>query len=114
MKADLVMGELPSEPVKVAVRVRPLNEYERSLSAVQCVKTEGDSRLRMFHADNSFRDDRLFTFDNVFGGQASHADLHRELGIPLVEATMAGCDACLFAYGMTGSGTCLFAHIRCI
>jgi hypothetical protein len=61
-------------------------------------------QVRVFHSENSFRDDRIFTFDNVYGSGSTHMDLHQDLGKPLVEALLQGSDACLFAYGMTGSG----------
>jgi hypothetical protein len=100
---------LDSEPVKVAVRVRPLSEHEKSLSAVKCLQVEGDARIRAFHAENSFKDDRIFNFDHVFGMNSRKEDLHRDLGQPLVEAALEGCDACLFAYG---TAPCTCSHSR--
>jgi hypothetical protein len=102
---------LENEPVKVAVRVRPLSDHEKSLSAIQSLKVEGDSRLRAFHAENSFKDDRIFTFDHVFGTNSRREDLHRDVGSPLVEAVLQGCDACLFAYGALRFPTRVFVDL---
>eukprot|EP00240_Pyramimonas_obovata_P013764 CAMPEP_0118938538 /NCGR_PEP_ID=MMETSP1169-20130426/26260_1 /TAXON_ID=36882 /ORGANISM="Pyramimonas obovata, Strain CCMP722" /LENGTH=226 /DNA_ID=CAMNT_0006882505 /DNA_START=215 /DNA_END=891 /DNA_ORIENTATION=- len=44
-----------------------------------------------------------FNVDKVYGDNAANAHIFQEVR-PLVQSAMAGLDACVFAYGATGSG----------
>ncbi|XP_067682675.1 uncharacterized protein [Haliotis asinina] len=105
--------------VRVAVRVRPLSGREKDKKAhsivtasgdnisINNVKLEGvpeygDSRERVKH----------FTFDYCYDsmgdpqqqGYASQEVVYQDLGTEVLQAALEGYNACLFAYGQTGTG----------
>jgi len=45
-----------------------------------------------------------FDVDGVFGEDATQAEVFAEVGMPVLNAALAGFNGCVFAYGMTGSG----------
>ncbi|KAH8065367.1 hypothetical protein JL720_12782 [Aureococcus anophagefferens] len=47
---------------------------------------------------------KTFEFDGVFGGESEQAEVFKEVGLPVVDAVLAGYHGCVFAYGQTGSG----------
>lgn len=47
---------------------------------------------------------RAFTFDAVFGGSASQAEVYEAVAAPLLADVLDGYDAAVLAYGQTGSG----------
>ncbi|XP_069117380.1 kinesin-like protein KIF16B isoform X2 [Argopecten irradians] len=107
--------------VKVAVRVRPLNQREKDMEskfiiAMDKKKTtivnrkvpetggEGD------HARENMRL-KEFTFDHSFwsvlrsdSNYASQEEVFKCLGLDVVASAYDGYNACVFAYGQTGSG----------
>lgn len=96
-------------PVKVHVRVRPVPD------ALQCNvggDKQGDLADGFIDVDGSLlqihdvgkQHTSQFTFDDVFGSQASQAQLHEAIGQPLVDHVLSGYNACCLAYGQTGSG----------
>ena len=46
---------------------------------------------------------KSFNFDGVYGGESSQEDLFSQAA-PLVDTSLAGENACIFAYGQTGTG----------
>lgn len=95
--------------MKVHVRVRPVP------GAVQCDlggEKTGDPADGFIDVDGSLlqihdvgkQHTSQFTFDDVFGCQASQTQLHEAIGQPMVDHVLSGYNACCFAYGQTGSG----------
>eukprot|EP01062_Namystynia_karyoxenos_P057832 TRINITY_DN489_c5_g1_i1.p1 TRINITY_DN489_c5_g1~~TRINITY_DN489_c5_g1_i1.p1 ORF type:complete len:1110 (+),score=222.31 TRINITY_DN489_c5_g1_i1:69-3398(+) len=87
----------PSERVQVAVRVRPLVQYERGSQCCLDVDEKG-SCVEVRGRGHRFR------YDFVFGGESTQVDVYEESVAPLVAAWLDGINCCVFAYGMTGSG----------
>ncbi|XP_066279376.1 kinesin-like protein KIF16B isoform X2 [Branchiostoma lanceolatum] len=103
--------------VKVAVRVRPLNQRELDLKSGSIIEmeakrttitnmkmaegAEGDGRERQkhFYYDYSYWSAR--SSDPHF---ASQEQVHKDLGEDVLENAFEGYNACIFAYGQTGSG----------
>jgi len=83
--------------VRVAARVRPLLPLEAlgARQGLNCVDVDSPS---------VFIGKSCFTFDHVFGPEASQEDVYEECVAPLVEATFDGVNGTLLAYGQTGSG----------
>lgn len=83
--------------VRVASRVRPLLPFEAvgARQGSNCVEVASPS---------VFIGKSCFTFDHVFGPEASQEEVYEECVSPLVEATFDGVNGTLLAYGQTGSG----------
>ncbi|XP_064623778.1 kinesin-like protein KIF16B isoform X2 [Lineus longissimus] len=107
--------------VKVAVRVRPLNEREKALDSKIIIDIKGKktqitnlklpkSELRT-DADHGRERVKDFTFDYSHWS-ANRADPHyagqdqvfKDLGRDVIKSAYEGYNACVFAYGQTGSG----------
>jgi hypothetical protein len=83
--------------VKVVARVRPLLPCETvgPRKGANCTEVASPSVA----VGKS-----CFTFDHVFGPEASQEEVYENCVEPLVEATLEGVNGTLFAYGQTGSG----------
>ncbi|KAK9268639.1 hypothetical protein L1049_000396 [Liquidambar formosana] len=95
-RADVQKEVSPSQdpPVKVVVRIRPVNDHER----------EGDRTVRKVSSDTLSVGDRRFTFDSVLDPKSSQEDIFQLLGVPLVKNALAGYNTSILSYGQTGSG----------
>ena len=92
------MTDTNTDPVRVAVRVRPLSKREQVHGHVECVRTMPQ------HGQLVLGDDRAFTFDHVFPGYVSQERVYENAIKPLVEGCFEGYNATIFAYGQTGTG----------
>jgi len=114
--------------VKVFCRVRPPNERERgvassalsgsagflarssaaaasALFAKKCVSVpSSDAAQQTLFLHSKHGPARTFTFDRVFGEQASQTDVFDVVGAPITQACLEGYNGTIFAYGQTGSG----------
>lgn len=84
----------PDPPVKVTVRIRPANEFERV----------GDRIVKKVSSDSLTVGDRKFTFDSVFDASSSQEDIFQTVGVPLVQSALAGYNTSVLTYGQSGSG----------
>eukprot|EP00873_Tetraselmis_striata_P027313 jgi/Tetstr1/447577/TSEL_034955.t1 len=91
-------GEEDDTCVRVALRARPLVAKERAERASMCILADEE------HSRISLGNQRIFTFDHVFGPQSSQAELYSRCVEPLVQGCFAGYNATVLAYGQTGSG----------
>ncbi|PIO16185.1 hypothetical protein AB205_0030400 [Aquarana catesbeiana] len=97
--------------VKVAVRVRPLNQKEEVLSS-ECVVRVSGNQITLLppisYKEKARNDPHNFTFDNCFWTEDRHdtgqEDVFRHLGDGALENIWHGYNVCIFAYGQTGSG----------
>lgn len=98
----------------VAVRVRPMNAKECTAPSVINVISVDDNEIRVFagtNADSSAGVSYSFQYDHVFSSYdsddadyANQDTIFRGTTLPLIDKAFEGYNACLFAYGMTGSG----------
>lgn len=98
----------------VAVRVRPMNARELSSKSVTNIISVEDNRVTVnagCNADNTINVSNSFQLDQAFYScNSEHADYATQLqvfkgtAVSLLENAFEGYNACLFAYGMTGSG----------
>ena len=89
--------------VQVAVRCRPTSDDERSKGAVEVLSCDPASHeVRI--ACNRPQGEKSFTFDKVFGPEATQADVFEYSVAPLVLSSLQGYNATVFAYGQTGTG----------
>lgn len=88
--------------VLVAVRLRPMNQREKSAGSKECLKCLNPTSLALESAQEKARN---FTFDCVMPAQdASQMDVFDRTARPLLHKVLEGYNGCLFAYGQTGSG----------
>lgn len=83
--------------VRVAVRVRPLNDRENNTKSIINVD---DTTLKL--RDPSTNKKKIFNYDLVYDESATQEDLHRDIGSYLIDNAYGGYNTCLFAYGQTG------------
>ncbi|GMR61799.1 hypothetical protein PMAYCL1PPCAC_31994, partial [Pristionchus mayeri] len=96
----------------VVVRVRPMNEQEKTRRYFQCVFPLDKKRLLLVDPEKYEKNilranrqhERQFGFDAAFGPNSSQEDVHEATTAHLVESVVQGYNATIFAYGATGSG----------
>lgn len=89
-----------SEPVKVLVRCRPLNEFKeeelcRDLKLL-------DSHTIEVKGSNSII--KTYQYDCVADDSKDQKYIFEQVGRPIVESSLQGINGTLFSYGQTGSG----------
>ena len=106
MSADCDDGKSPSEEsIRVCVRVRPLNEQESAIAVANVWDTtSAPNTLRLKTSRRVHGATSDYTFDSVFGVDATSDAVYEDIGRPLVDSAMGGMNATVFAYGQTGSG----------
>ncbi|KAL1534695.1 kinesin-like protein KIN-12D [Salvia divinorum] len=86
--------------VQVLIRVRPLNNMERSsFGFSRCLKQETAQSITWIGQPET-----RFMFDHVACEGIDQDTLFRMVGLPMVENCLSGYNSCMFAYGQTGSG----------
>jgi len=95
-------GDAERQSIQVAVRVRPLSARERSAdeAVVVTVGDGGDIQVKV----GGSAEPRRFAFDYSYGMGADQQRVHEDLGRTLLANAVNGYNACLFAYGQTGTG----------
>ncbi|XP_073490853.1 kinesin-like protein KIF13A [Aquarana catesbeiana] len=97
--------------VKVAVRVRPLNQREEGLNS-ECVVRVSGNQITLLPPisckEKARKEPHTFTYDNCFWTDDRHdtgqEDVFEHLGDGVLENIWLGYNVCMFAYGQTGSG----------
>ncbi|KAL5735804.1 hypothetical protein ACOSQ2_030592 [Xanthoceras sorbifolium] len=88
------VSPVSGSPVKVVVRIRPVNDHER----------DANRTVRKVSSDSLSVGDQKFTFNSVFDSNSNQEDIFESIGVPLVEDALAGYNATILSYGQTGSG----------
>lgn len=100
--------------VKVAVRVRPMNDRERELGCKNVIEMDGPYTIikhpTVMEGPNA---QKVFAFDysywsyDTISHKNNYADQQRvfqDLGIDILNNAFEGFNCCIFAYGQTGAG----------
>lgn len=98
--------------VQVAVRCRPLNDRERSSGERSVLLCAEDRREVVCSAlggqrkggASSINPKKTYTYDHVFGQDATQADVYEGIVEPIVDEVLQGYNCTVFAYGQTGTG----------
>jgi hypothetical protein len=90
------------ENVKVAVRCRLLSHKKIDRGCVSVVDISGKSIT--VYASDSKQEDKMFTFDFVYGIDSTQHGVYHDLGRPVITQALDGFNGTIFAYGQTGSG----------
>ncbi|XP_073142323.1 kinesin-like protein KIN-14Q [Henckelia pumila] len=88
--------------IRVFCRCRPLNGEELAGGASQVVDFESAKDGELTIKSNGISK-KTFKFDAVFGPEASQVDVFEDTA-PLATSVLDGYNACIFAYGQTGTG----------
>ncbi|XP_060557466.1 uncharacterized protein LOC132717901 isoform X3 [Ruditapes philippinarum] len=103
--------------IRVALRVRPLNEKEKDQGSKEIVRVnknsvriENDKVLGIPEFGDSRSRIREFLFDHIYdcmlgeNALSSQVKVFEDLGTDVLKAAFDGFNACVFAYGQTGTG----------
>ncbi|XP_072293294.1 uncharacterized protein kif16bb [Eucyclogobius newberryi] len=98
--------------VRVAVRVRPLDEREKKVSSnVVEVKADTITIYKPIVLSNRGEEPKTFSFGLSYDSTdpnspsfASQEKIYKDLGTGVIKAAFEGFNTCIFAYGQTGSG----------
>eukprot|EP00043_Microstomoeca_roanoka_P016084 m.162729 g.162729 ORF g.162729 m.162729 type:complete len:129 (+) comp16388_c0_seq53:450-836(+) len=81
---------------------RPLNTKEideNSPSIIECSPPIGKLTVQGLKYES-----KTFSYDHVFGPEATQLDVYRTLVEPLLDEVLTGFNCTVFAYGQTGTG----------
>ncbi|OAF67351.1 Chromokinesin kid-A [Intoshia linei] len=98
-----------STRVKVAVRLRPMNQRELKIGG-DCIVKIKNNRTEVIHPKRRDVKPKVFTFDNCFWScdNSQHfvdqSEVFESIGTEVVQHSFDGFNSCIFAYGQTGSG----------
>ena len=90
-----------SNAIQVCCRLRPPSEQELGQGADICLDVVDDSEITIYDKRMSIW--KSFEFDKVWDEDAKQVDVFADVE-PLALTAVDGYNACIFAYGMTGSG----------
>ena len=90
-----------SNNIQVCCRLRPPSEQELGQGADICLDVVDDKEIAMY--DKRISIWKSFEFDKVWDEDATQLDVFVDVE-PLALSAVDGYNACIFAYGMTGSG----------
>lgn len=88
---------------KVAVRCRPLLNFETERGHANVVEISGNAlQLKPDGVNGSAG--KEFIFDYCYGGDSLHTTVNEDLGQPMVVNALAGVNGTILVYGQTGGG----------
>eukprot|EP00177_Eucheuma_denticulatum_P008603 GFKZ01015660.1.p1 GENE.GFKZ01015660.1~~GFKZ01015660.1.p1 ORF type:complete len:1167 (+),score=203.81 GFKZ01015660.1:298-3798(+) len=99
--------------VQVAVRCRPLNHREKTSGERTVLVCAEDRRevvcvapasQRKVHSSAAPNPKKTYTYDHVFGPDATQQDVYRGVVESIVDEVLQGYNCTVFAYGQTGTG----------
>jgi len=90
--------------IKVAVRCRPLRQFEIERGAVDNVFQASGNEAVLKDPNNESSTPKRFAFDFVYDGTSTQDQVYQDNVTPLLEKAFAGFNATVFAYGQTGAG----------
>ncbi|KAI5736879.1 hypothetical protein M8J76_008070 [Diaphorina citri] len=98
------------ENIKVVVRCRPMNVPERKAHVENVIKIDTTKKcLSIQYSTDRLKPRqpgkaRRFTFDAVYGMQATQTEIYENSVRPMVNHMLHGYNVTIFAYGQTGTG----------
>ncbi len=85
-------------PVRVALRIRPLNNKEKQEGCEECLRTIlGENQVIL-------GENKAFTYDYVFCQKSPQVEIYEKCVKTLLDSLFKGYNATVLAYGQTGSG----------
>lgn len=93
-----------SDSVQVYVRVRPLNDRESQEATPSPLEVVSKHTVHLPHPQTPSEVPTTFTFDGIFSPDTTQAALFEQVVQPVVSDMLKGYNACILAYGVSGSG----------
>lgn len=94
-----------AETVKVAVRVRPMNNLEISKGSKVVVEVNKENnQVSVMKGEGTDEDQKSFQFDYVYDSDSIQRNVYDEVAFPIIESVLEGYNGTIFAYGQTGCG----------
>lgn len=90
--------------IVVGVRVRPLNEREKSAPDFSHAWHVTNKTVQRTVSARQNIEPLKFAYDSVFEPTSTNEDVYNSIASPIVEAALGGFNATIFAYGQTSSG----------
>lgn len=92
-----------SSSVKVAVRLRPMNQKEENQGTLPVVKASSvDNTITAVKGTGRGQQRASFTFDNVFSSYTTQEQVFDATLKPVILDVLNGFESTVFAYGQTG------------
>ena len=91
-----------SESVKVAVRVRPMNNREKEEHSTICVEVDPSNNTISINSPK--HETKTFQFDYVYPMESTQKEVYNQVAFPIVDSIFSGYNGTIFAYGQTGCG----------
>ena len=89
--------ESEKSSVKVAVRIRPLNNREYNTDLITTCK---DTTLYIKNPEDN--KEKTFIYDYLYDTSAQQTQVFDNIGSKVIDHAFKGYNACIFAYGQTG------------
>ncbi|KAI3380673.1 hypothetical protein SNEBB_004446 [Seison nebaliae] len=93
-----------AEAVKVLVRVRPMNERERSKNCKDIVRMDSQYNQCQLLPIEKNKTAKSFTFDGVYDIKSITETIYEDTASIIVDSVTEGYNGTIFAYGQTGCG----------
>eukprot|EP00058_Branchiostoma_floridae_P022803 XP_002608293.1 hypothetical protein BRAFLDRAFT_125092 [Branchiostoma floridae] len=92
--------------IQVMVRVRPLNQSEKSKGSHSIIDVKNHREVSVATKEPGFggHSTKKFSFDRAFNPNSKQVDVYKEVVMPLLDEVLEGYNCTVFAYGQTGSG----------
>lgn len=90
-----------SESIKVAVRVRPMNQKEKDEQSTICVEVNNATHSVSVTKQKS--EMRTFQFDDVYPMSSTQEEIYNQVAFPIVESIFQGYNGTIFAYDQTAA-----------
>ena len=91
-----------AECVKVAIRVRPMNQHEKDQNSKLCVTVDVPNSTVSVISDKN--ESKTFPFDYVYPMETTQREVYDQVAFPIVDSIFQGYNGTIFAYGQTGCG----------
>ena len=109
------LGSHPPSPtatssVQVVVRLRPLNEKEKSHGTLPVVSASTNEKtVTVIKGQGSRQVKASYKFDNVFTAFSTQEEVFEATLQPVIRDVLMGFESTVFAYGQTGKRTYVIA-----
>ena len=85
------------EKIIASIRIRPIKQLKTDPTSITIRRAGPRSVIALKHSDK-------FSFERVYGPEASNGEVFQVSVKPLIERALKGYNVCLFTYGQTASG----------